>query len=195
MYQPRVFFSPLAGKVLDIFWQKFTGRGFFLLGRYIWVILDKNVPVGNFSFTASTFWPFVVKMYHLGNFFSQPVHFGRSERKRTSCRFFFLSRYISAILGENVPTRGFLFSAGTFWTFWAKTYRPGFFSSRRLYLCHFGRKCTSREIFVLSRYSLAILGENPSSMVLILKGPQKILGQIIFFRCGDQPVCTDRAYF
>ena len=31
-----------------------------------------------------------------------------------------LSRYILAILGENVPAEGFLVLAGTLWAFWAK---------------------------------------------------------------------------
>ena len=59
--------------------------------------------------------------------------------KCTGWGFFILSRYILAILGENVPTGGFSFSAGTFWPFWAKMYQLGF--------------------FILSLYILAILGE------------------------------------
>ena len=91
-------------------------------------------------FLAGMFWPFWAKMYQLGVIYSQPVHFGHSERKCTGLGFFILSWYILAILGENVPSErffilspyifdiwgenvpagGFLFSAGTFRPFRAK---------------------------------------------------------------------------
>ena len=79
-------------------------------------------------------------MYRLGAFYSQPVHFRHSRRKCTGA--------------------GFSFLAGTFWPFWAKMYQLGVFYSQPVHFGHFGRKCTCWGFFILSRYILAILGEN-----------------------------------
>ena len=131
------------------FGRKCTWWDFFC--RYILVILAENVPAGNFSISAGTFWPFWAKMYRLGIFllpagafwpfwtkryqlgffYSQPVCSGHFWRQCTGLGFFILSRYILVIWGwyilvimaENVPAGGFFFSAGTFWPFWAKMCR------------------------------------------------------------------------
>ena len=65
-----------------------------------------------------------------------------------------------AILGENVQVGGFLFSSGTFQSFWAKMYRLGVSDSQPVHFGHFGRKCTGLGFFVLSRYIFGILAEN-----------------------------------
>ena len=181
------------------FGRKRTGWGFFTLLRYILPILGKNVPPGGFSFLAGTFWPFWAKMYRLGvfhsqlvhfghisrkciswgfftlsryilaifgknapagGFYSQPVHFGHFGRKCTYWGFFILSRYILAISGKNVPPRGFFFSAGTFWPFWAKMYQLGVFLFSAGTFWPFWAKMYQLGVFILSRYILAILGEN-----------------------------------
>ena len=96
------------------FWAKLTDWGCFILSRYILAILGQSVPTGGFLFSFGTFRPFWAKMYEQGAFYSQPAHFGHFGRKCTIWGFLILSWYILAILGQNVPTGGFLFSAGTF---------------------------------------------------------------------------------
>ena len=134
--------------------------GFFILSRHILPILGENVPTRGFSLSAGTFCPFGRRMYRLGPFHSQLVHFGHFWPKCTH--------------------RGFSFSAGTFWSFWAKMYKlavlhsqlvhlghlwrkcigPRFFILNLLHFSHFGRKCTAWGFFILNRYIWAILGEN-----------------------------------
>ena len=63
-----------------------------------------------------------------------------------------------AILGENVAAGGFLFSAGTFWPFCAKMYRPQILCSQPVHFGHFERKCTGCKFCVLSRYINAAAG-------------------------------------
>ena len=97
--------------------------------------------------------------------FLKPVHFGHFGPKCTSWGFFILSRYILAIVVKKVPARGFSFSAGTFWPFWAKMYQLRVFSSQPVHFGHFGRQCTGWGFFVLSRHILAILGQNVPARV------------------------------
>ena len=114
-----------------------------------------------FLFSAGTFWPFWAKMYRLGVFYSQPVHLGQFGPKCTGWGVFTLSQYILAILGKSVPAGHFLFSAGTFWPFWAKMFWLVVIYSQPVHFGHFGRKCTGWGFFILSRYSFsANLGEN-----------------------------------
>ena len=127
---------------------------------YNLAIWGGNIPAGNFLFSASTFRPFWAKMYQLGVFYFQPVHFSQIGRKCTGREVLNLSGYILAILGENVQARNISFSAGIFWPIWAKTYRLGFFSSQPVHLGHFERKCTSWAFLIPSRYILVIWGEN-----------------------------------
>ena len=135
-----------------------------------------NYNIHGFLFSAGTFWPFWAKMYRLGVFSSQPVHFGHSGRKCTGWGFFYLcpyilailgenvppevffilSPYILAVLGENVPAGGFFFSAGTFWPFRAKVYRLGFFLSLPVHFGRFGLKCTGWGFVILRRSSFSM---------------------------------------
>ena len=64
--------------------------------------LGENALVGGFLFSAGMFCPFWAKMYRLGVFYSQLVHFGHFGRKCTGWVFFILSWYILAISDENV---------------------------------------------------------------------------------------------
>ena len=73
--------------------------------------------MGVILFSAGTFWPFLAKMYRLGVFNSQLVHFSLLWRKCTGWGFMFSAGTFLAILCENVPAEGLLFSSGTFWPF------------------------------------------------------------------------------
>ena len=79
-------------------------------------------------------------MYRLGNFYSQPVHFG--------------------ILGDNVPPKNFLFSAGIFWALWAKMHQLGFFVVSRYILGTLGENVMPRNFLFAAGSFSPVLGEN-----------------------------------
>ena len=106
------------------------------------------MPPGVCVLSTGTFWPFSSKIYRLGIFYCQPVHFGHFGRKCTGSGFFFLSRYILAILGDNVPAGGFLFIVGAFG--------------------HFGRKCSASGFFIMNGCIVHILDENVSPRGFLL---------------------------
>ena len=85
-------------------------------------------------------------MYWLGTLYSQSVHFGHFGRKYTCQEFLVVSPYIMAILGENVQAEKTLFSAGTFWQFWAKMYPRGIYS-HPVYFDSLGQKFTAGNFF------------------------------------------------
>ena len=137
----------LFGHILAALAKDVPAQGFsFCIGTV--PISNENVPSGAFLFSPGAFWVFCGKMYHLV--------------------FIFLSRYILAFRGENVPALGFLVSSITFSPFrpkkdelgvlysqlihfghfGAKIYRLEVFNSQRAHFDHFRPKCTVRNCFL-----------------------------------------------
>ena len=74
MYRTGVFDS--QPEHFGHFGRKGTGWWFFIVIRYILAILGEKVAAGGVFLSGGTFWPFWLKIYWLGLFKSQLVHFG-----------------------------------------------------------------------------------------------------------------------
>ena len=149
--------------------RKCTGWGLFSLSRYILAILAENVPAGYLLFPARTFSVFWAKMYWLEVSYYQLVQSGHFGRKCTAWGLFNPSRYILAILAENLLGGNCLFSAATFSAFGAKMYRLGIIYSQEVRFGHFGGNSTSWSFFDPSQYIFGILGVNvPAGCIFIL---------------------------
>ena len=148
------FFVPNLGR-------KCTSWGFFILSRYILAIFGENVPVRCFIFSPGPFRPFLAKMYRLGVFYSQPVHFGHLGRKHTHGVFFYSQPVHFGHFLAKMYQLGVLYSQPVhFGQFLAKMYQLGVLYSQLVHFGHFGGKFSGWGHFILSRSILAILSES-----------------------------------
>ena len=120
-----------------------AGLGFFLFSAGTFMaILEENVMAGGFLFSAGIFWPFWAKVYQLGVFYPQPVHYGHFWRKCTGSGFFILSWSILAILEENSSAGGHFILSLYILAIFSKNIPTGGFYSLLVHFSLLWRKCT-----------------------------------------------------